>query len=86
MPYSTDPEKSLCALEVAREAYEAFQDAWREVGRIIRGLDEWQWHRVDAYPSWGGDRDVGAGVDMLGWMAETMFRTYMTRMTPPSVM
>lgn len=36
----------------------------------MRGLDEWQWQRVDAYPGWEGTRDVGAGVDIVGWLAE----------------
>lgn len=57
-------ETALDQLGVAREAYERFQEAWGEVGRLARGLNEMTWHRVDAYPGWSGTRDVGAGTDM----------------------
>jgi hypothetical protein len=57
-------------LEEAREHYEAFCDAMRALGREVRRLDEWQYQRVDAYPGWAGTRDVGAGVDMAGWLDE----------------
>jgi len=65
-----DTEMARAHLEEAREHYEAFQDAMRTLGREVRRLDEWQWHRVDAYPGWEGARDVGAGVDMTGWLDE----------------
>ena len=57
-------------LEEARDHYEAFQGAMRDLGDEVRRLDEWQYQRVDAYPGWEGTRDVGAGVDMAGWLDE----------------
>lgn len=74
MARQDDARTALDSLEVAREAYERFQEAWHEVGRITRHLDDWQWHRVEAYPGWDGRRDVGAGVDMEGWMTEVQER------------
>jgi len=63
-------EMARAHLEEAREHYEAFQGSMRALGREVRRLDEWQYQRVDAYPSWEGTRDVGAGVDMTGWLDE----------------
>lgn len=65
-----DAQDALDTLEEAKEAYEKFQEAWRQVGSAVRRIDDLQWNRVDAYPGWNGTRDVGAGVDMAGWMAE----------------
>lgn len=66
-------EQALIAkadIELAREAYQAFQEAWANVGRTVKPLDLQTWYRVDAYPGWNGTRDVGAGTNMLGWMEE----------------
>ena len=65
-----DTETARDLLEESREHYEAFCDAMRALGREVRRLDEWQYQRVDAYPGWEGTRDVGAGVDMTGWLDE----------------
>jgi len=54
----------------ARGAYQQFQAAWQGVGVKVRNLNEWQYHRVDAYPGWNGTRDVGAGKAMEQWMDE----------------
>lgn len=69
-PSGPDLDKVLADIDAAREHYEAFQRAWSDVGRAVREINEWLWHRVDAYPSWTGNRDVGGGVHMLGWMDE----------------
>jgi hypothetical protein len=65
-----DTEMARAHLDEAREHYEAFCEAMRALGREVRRLDEWQYQRVDAYPGWEGTRDVGAGVDMSGWLDE----------------
>jgi len=65
-----DTEMARAHLEEAREHYEMFQESMRALGREVRRLDEWQYQRVDAYPGWEGTRDVGAGVDMAGWLDE----------------
>jgi hypothetical protein len=69
-PTSDRTEMARAHLDEAREHYEAFCEAMRALGREVRALDEWQWQRVDAYPGWDGSRDVGGGIDMLGWLAE----------------
>ena len=68
MTFNTETAREHLA--EAREHYEAFQESMRALGREVRQLDEWQWQRVDAYPGWDGTRDVGAGVDMVGWLDE----------------
>ena len=65
-----DTEMARAHLEEAREHYQAFQEAMSALGHEVRQLDAWQWQRVDAYPGWEGTRDVGAGVDMTGWLHE----------------
>ena len=67
---SHDTETARAHLEEAREHHEAFCESMRALGHEVRRLDEWQWHRVDAYPGWEGTRDVGAGVGMTGWLDE----------------
>lgn len=65
-----DIDQAQRLLQEAREHYQAFQEALQGVGWIIQDIDEWLYHRVDAYPGWHGTRDAGAGQDMLGWMDE----------------
>ena len=65
-----DTEMARAHLEEAREHYQAFCASMSALGHEVRQLDEWQWQRVDAYPGWEGTRDVGAGVDMTGWLDE----------------
>ena len=60
--------KARDLLEEAREAYEAFQSALRELGREVRPLDPTMFARVDAYPGWDGNRDVGMGKSMGEWL------------------
>lgn len=67
---SDDAAEALELLNEAREAYEEFAAKWSAVGESVRRLNDWQYQRVDAYPGWSGTRDVGAGVDMFGWMEE----------------
>jgi len=71
---ATEVDEMRRELDEARAAYEEFQQHWSAVGRMLRTSSlpqaEWQYQRVDAYPSWEGTRDVGSGVDMLGWMDE----------------
>lgn len=74
MTTTTDPREdaliALAELEEAREAFAEFREHWQAVGRAMRSLDNWRWHRVEAYPGWDGLRDVGAGQDLEGWMTE----------------
>ena len=65
-----DTETARAHLDEAREHYEAFCESMRALAREVRRLDEWQYQRVDAHPGWEGTRDVGAGVDMTGWLDE----------------
>lgn len=64
------PQSALEAIQDARSAYKAFQDAWHDVSDIVFKENRLLWHRVDAYPGWNGTRDMGAGKDMLSWMDE----------------
>jgi hypothetical protein len=65
-----DAEELREALDAAQEAYVAFTEAWGDVGRIVRRKNHWLYDRVDAYPGWLGERDVGAGKSMQEWMDE----------------
>jgi hypothetical protein len=57
-------------LENARDAYSSFQDAMSRLGDEVRRLDDWMYQRVDAYPGWTGNRDVGSGRGMTDWLQE----------------
>lgn len=61
---------ALAQVALAREAYEAFVEAWTIASGLVREVDHGAWYRVDAYPGWTGGRDVGAGLDMVGWIDE----------------
>ena len=63
-------DSALDSLAEAREAYDTFIAAWQNVGQDVRHINDWLYHRVDAYPGWNGSRDVGAGKGMTDWMTE----------------
>lgn len=69
-PVSPEIAFAIRKLAEAGEAYDAFAEALSEVGGVVRHANDWLWHRVDAYPSWDGTRDAGAGRDMRSWLAE----------------
>lgn len=62
------------ANEVAdiREQLAELQERFHRVMQDLRGLPggDWLWHRIDAYPGVRLDRDMGAGQDADGWLAE----------------
>jgi len=54
--------------EELREVQERFAMAMREVRGLPGG--QWLYDRVDAYPGLALGRDMGAGKDADGWLAE----------------
>ena len=62
------------AAEVAeiREGLDELQERFERVMQDVRRLPggDWLYHRVDAYPGVRLDRDLGAGQDADGWLAE----------------
>ncbi len=54
--------------EELADLQERFSRVMRDVRRLPGG--EFQYQRIDAYPGTRLDRDMGAGVDADGWLAE----------------
>ena len=64
---SLSTEVSSIREELA-DLQERFSRVMRDVRRLPGG--EFQYQRIDAYPGTRLDRDMGAGVDADGWLAE----------------
>ena len=68
------PDRGALASEVADireqlvELQERFHRVMQDVSRLPGG--DWLWHRIGAYPGVRLDRDMGAGQDADGWLAE----------------
>lgn len=54
--------------ETLAELHERFGRVMEDVRRLPGG--DWLYRRVDAYPGVRLDRDMGAGQDADGWLAE----------------
>jgi hypothetical protein len=72
---TTDHDRRIdLASEVADIRYELaelqtrFEQVMQDVRRLHGG--DWLYHRVDAYPGIRLDRDMGAGQDADGWLAD----------------
>jgi hypothetical protein len=77
LPPEPDPERDRrteLASEVAdiREELAELQTRFERVMQDVRRLPggDWLYQRVDAYPGVRLDRDMGAGQDADGWLAE----------------
>ena len=81
-----DLARSL-ATEVStiREELAGLQERFSRVMRDVRRLPggEFQYQRIDAYPGTRLDRDMGAGVDADGWLAEVA--EFLEGLTEPAV-
>lgn len=58
------------AIETVRESYAGFLEDWRALGEVLEAVDPASYRRVDAYISWDGPRDIGAGHDLPTWLRE----------------
>jgi hypothetical protein len=71
---ATTTDRADLATEVAdiREALAELQERFARLMEDVRRLpgDDWLYRRVDAYPGIRLDRDMGAGQDADGWLAE----------------
>lgn len=71
---ATTTDRTDLATEVAdiREALADLRERFARVMGDVRRLPggDWLYHRIDAYPGVRLDRDMGAGQDADGWLAE----------------
>jgi hypothetical protein len=71
---ATITDRTDLVTEVAdiREALAELQERFGRVMQDVRRLPggDWLYHRIDAYPGARLNRDMGAGQDADGWLAE----------------
>lgn len=72
MATTTDRIDLATEVEDIREQLRELQEQFHRVMQDVRGLPggDWLYHRIDAYPGVRLDRDMGAGQDADGWLAE----------------
>lgn len=69
MTATVDLEREIADIrDGLRELQDRFELAMRDVRELPGG--ELVWERIDAYPGTRLDRDMGAGQDADGWLAE----------------
>lgn len=65
------PAEARDQLDEARDHYEQFSALMADLGRsFIRKVDPNEYERVDAYPGWHFDRDMGTGMGPEQWVDE----------------
>lgn len=72
MTTTTDRIDLATEVEDIREQLGDLQERFHRVMQDVRQLPggDWLYHRIDAYPGVRLDRDMGAGQDADGWLAE----------------